>query len=177
MLCDVGSMTQRTMRPVFVTTGPRKYYPPVNKIRIRTISEVNADRCYSEIGNQDEKDIQGTLNIRVERTVAHNLVGKEVREMLEREHGFTFHVVSGVLRVVALTGSSETVSDPDASPSPPSEEIIDFTGGRAIFREFQPGEDALRLMQDFPAQRKIELTLTSKKGHKFRFPLIMLDSQ
>lgn len=176
MLCDVGSMTQRTMRPIFVTTGPRKYYPPVNKIRIRSISEVKADRCYSEMGNRDEKDIQGTLNVRVERTVAANLVTKEVRQMLDREHGFTFHIVSGVLRVTALPDSRETVPAIADSPSPPGEEIIDFTGGRAIFREFQPGEDALRLMQDFPAQRKMELTLTSKKGHKFKFPLIMLDS-
>ena len=175
LLCNVGEMTQNTLRPFMINAGPRKYFPPVNQIRIRTIANLETDRCYTELSGQDEKDIEGTLYIRMERNVSANLVNKEVREMLTREKGFTFHVVSGALRVKEFPGSNKDEKDPNPSPADPVAEIIDFSGGEARFREYHSSEDALRLLQDFPQQRKLELTLTSKTGHKFRFPLVKLD--
>jgi hypothetical protein len=175
LLCNVGKMTQNTLRPFMIKAGPRKYFPPVNKIRIRRIGELETHRCYSELSGQEEKDIEGTLYIRLERKVPANLVGKEIRGMLAREKGFTFHVVSGALRVRGFQEEDGDKKDPEPPAGEPAGEIIDFTGGEARFREYHSSEDALRLLQDFPQQRKLELTLTSKKGHKFRFPLVKLD--
>jgi hypothetical protein len=178
LLCNVGEMTQNTLRPFMIKAGPRKYFPPVNKIRIRKIGELETHRCYSELSGQEEKDIEGTLYIRLERKVPADLVGKEIREMLAREKGFTFHVVSGALRVRGFqkeSGDKKDPEDPESPAAEPAGEIIDFTGGEARFREYHSSEDVLRLLQDFPQQRKLELTLTSKTGHKFRFPLVKLD--
>ncbi len=175
ILCNLGEMTQNTLRPFRINAGPRKYFPPVNKIRIRSIGEEGTRRCYSELSGQDEKDMEGSLYIRMERKVPANLVGKEIREMLEREKGFTFHVVSGALRVKEFPGQNEEQKDPTLPTAEPEAEIIDFSGGEARFREYHSSEDALKLLQDFPQQRKLELTLTSKTGQKFRFTLVKLD--
>jgi hypothetical protein len=175
LLCTVGEMTQNTLRPLKINSGPRKYYPPVNQIRIRSIGDDETRRCYTELSGQDEKDLEGTLYIRMERNTPPSLVNREIREMLKRDKGFTFHVVSGALRVKAFPDSAKEETDAESPPMDPAGEIIDFSGGEAQFREYHSSEDALRLLQDFPKQRKLELTLTSKTGHKFQFPLVKLD--
>lgn len=175
LLCTVGEMTRNTLRPFMINAGPRKYFPAVNQIRIRPIGDTETHRCYTELSGKDEMDLEGTLYVRVERNTPPNLVRKEVRELLKRNQGFTFHVVSGALRVKEFQGSAMGKKDAESQPTEPASEIIDFSGGKARFREYHSSEDALRLLQDFPTQRKLELTLTSKTGHKFQFALVKLD--
>ena len=76
-----------------------------------------------------------------------------------------FDITSGVLRL------REVGAQPDEKRD------IDFRGGTARFLTLPPGSDSERMMSAVTSPRKLDLTLQSRDGTSFQFPLFLAETR
>lgn len=164
MICEIAGEPRRALRRITIKTGPRTSTRALDKILFFDLEAPPKTDCYGEAGGE-QLNIIGSLNIVFESSERPDTAKHDFEVALRREHGFTYKIMTGALRVGPAgtpIGELKTIS---------------FKGGSAEMRIVRRGSDAYRRMAEFGARSLRELVLTTAEGRSFRFELVEWSSR
>ncbi len=161
LVCEIEGSAHRALRRVRITPGPRGAHRSMTRVAFFDLEAPPGTRCHDELGH-DEPNVVGQLALTLEAHHRPDTAQHDFQEALRREGGFTFSIVSGRLHLGAADAR------PEAMPQ------VDFKGGTAEVRTVRRGTDTWRRLADFPAQRKVVMTLVAPEGTRLELDLIDL---
>ena len=98
IICEVDGELVSGGRRIMVAPGPRHLRPSVNQVQLSDLNVKGASRCFNELGSS-EPNVMGRVQFRLEGRPHPDTAPRDFKAAIRREHGFSFHIPEGRLRV------------------------------------------------------------------------------
>jgi hypothetical protein len=164
LLCEMDGKLVRGVRRVILRPPASSHHRSSLVIQFIDIKADDASRCVTSTG-QPMPNLVGQVELRLPGSDHPETARRDFKRAMQREHGFDFDVLNGIVRV-------QTITSP---PAPISK--VDYRGGRAALRLALPATDAAREMAEFQSPRKLVLSLQPAAGAPIELPIFQVGSR